>query len=379
MSFFKRPLFWLLLLQFFFLSQGLFSQWHLPYENNGAIFSSAALNHIRYGLSQTKGQDVGGFVKDPAQGWPTNLVPSTEFKPYGHHPPALALSLSLIYKTISYQPFLARLFVIFFHLGTTMLLFFILKRYFDEKTLFWILLFFVTIPLSSYFGRNVCHEAPGLFFITLALYFLDRNRLVLMIGSLVLGCFFAWPVFWANAILMVYLFFVKKQKREAAILFLATLLCSLVIFWQITALIGFTELERAFWARTVMETQAVDLSSPSILAWIQRFFYYVGLNFGFVIVLGVLGLASWKKMKPCVRDIISYFIFIAGAHVLIFLNGAYFHPYWQFYSLPAMSILAGIVVVRLSLPLKIAMVFLLFSHAGLVLAYYHTNFFIAYR
>lgn len=97
----RAPFALVFLLAIFLLTLNIATPWHSSHEDNGLVFESAAINHIRFGLGFTKGQDyfdlsVTQPAISPASIHPQGVRDAQEFQYfltgpthpelYGHHP-----------------------------------------------------------------------------------------------------------------------------------------------------------------------------------------------------------------------------------------------------------------------------------------------------
>lgn len=171
------------------LSIGIREDWRLMHEDNGAIFTTLALSHVRLGLARTRAHDL---FFEPATG--RGAV-------YGHHPPAMALLVAGAFRLAgSDAPWVARCVVIPFHLGSLLLLLSLLRRFFSARASLVGGFLFATVPMSAFFGRMVDYEPVCLFAVLLQLYgFVRLEQSGWQIGMplVALGIAFGGLVDWA--------------------------------------------------------------------------------------------------------------------------------------------------------------------------------------
>jgi hypothetical protein len=134
-----------------------FNSWH---EFNSALFSQFARNHIQYGLGYTKLYCTRGV----------SLEPPAEPERYLNHPPLLALFVATPLLVFGDHEWAARLVPIAATVGSAALWMTILTRLGDPLMGTVAGLFFVTLPLTVYFGRMVDHVAPVQFFSLLMIH-----------------------------------------------------------------------------------------------------------------------------------------------------------------------------------------------------------------
>ena len=142
------------------LSRGVttpFNSWH---EFNSALYSQFARNHIQYGLRYTKMYCTRGVSLDP---------PASPAR-YLNHPPLLPLFIVAPLLLFGDHEWAARLVPIAATVGSTALWMMILSRLGGPLLGALAGLFFVTLPLTAYFGRMVDHVAPVQFFSLLMIH-----------------------------------------------------------------------------------------------------------------------------------------------------------------------------------------------------------------
>ena len=100
------------------LSLDLADPWVHSYDANGALFSTAARNYLRYGLRATR----GGQVVNAGQ-----LAPE-RFRFYAHHPPGLSLTIAASFALLGEAEWSARLVPVLFTLAAAALLYLVARR-----------------------------------------------------------------------------------------------------------------------------------------------------------------------------------------------------------------------------------------------------------
>ena len=136
------------------LTLGITEQWTGSYDANGALFSTAARNPLRYGLIATR----GGQVYNAGQ-----LTPD-RFRFYTHHPPGISLTIAASFALLGEAEWSARLVAILFTLGATALLYLVARELAGPWVGFFAALVFVVQPMVAFYGRMPDHEAPATFF-----------------------------------------------------------------------------------------------------------------------------------------------------------------------------------------------------------------------
>lgn len=197
------------------LSIGISRDWRLTHEDNGAIYSTMALSHLRLGLAETKAHDVLYNPHDQTKYF------------YGHHPPGLALSLAAaFYLFDSEAPWTARLVPIFFHLGSIALAMALVGLWFSPAVVILTGFWMATVPMGSFFGRMVGYEPLGLFAVMVQLLAYSsylrgggRRRLAVLSGGVLLGGLIDWPpLYFSLSLFGCEALRCLKQKRLSAAL-----------------------------------------------------------------------------------------------------------------------------------------------------------------
>jgi len=136
---------------------GLFIGWH---EDNSAVYSVFARNHIQYGLRYTK-----LFYT-----WGDTLIPPAEPHRYLDHPPLVSVWAAIPMYFFGDHEWAGRSAPIATTLAGVWLLMVIVSRL--QSPLLGLLsgLFYATLPVTAYFGRMIDPESPVQFFSLLMLH-----------------------------------------------------------------------------------------------------------------------------------------------------------------------------------------------------------------
>jgi len=130
------------------------------HEDNSALFSTFARNHIYYGPGDTKLFDVWDQTKDfPPQ---PNL--------YLNHPPLLSVMTAAAMIVFGDSEWVVRSVPIAAALGSAWLLMVIISRLQSPATGLLAGFFYVMLPVTAYFGRTLNHEPPVQLFSLLMLH-----------------------------------------------------------------------------------------------------------------------------------------------------------------------------------------------------------------
>ena len=129
-------------------------------EDNSALYSLFARNHIRYGLGQTKLFNVWEIVGSRPEG----------VYRYLNHPPLMSLGMTIPMLVFGDHERVERLVPIAMTLGSVWMLMVIISRMQSATLALLTGLFYVTFPMNAYFGQVVDHEPPVQFFSLLILH-----------------------------------------------------------------------------------------------------------------------------------------------------------------------------------------------------------------
>lgn len=359
------------LLAMFLLTLNINTPWHGSHEDNGLVFESAAINHIRFGLIFTKGQDyfdsrvnppafTGGVVQ------PQGVKSAQQFQYfrtgpvhpvlYGDHPPLLGLTVALSLLTFGYHFWAVRLVPIVFMFGALTLFYVLMTLLFDIRAARFASLVFITFPIAAYYGRDVAHEAPTLCCeMGMALCYVLWRRtgrggwLAGVAGCVALGVAYGWPmVFFAWIVFMLDALSARRVDWRLALATagVGTAMSGLVIT-QIAWAAGWSlaNLDGAFFARA-SGTGGASGSLPGV-SWVIGLLHFNFLDFGpwTWIALPAALYFVWRRfqregLSPRMR-MVALFGLGGITHILVFREGAYIHDYWQFYLIPFYAITLG--------------------------------------
>ncbi len=358
-------------LAIFLLTLNVTTPWHGSHQDNGIVFESAAINHIRFGLAFTKGQDyfdasVNPPVITPGDIHPQGVSDAQEFQYlltgpvhpelYGDHPALLGLTIAGSLLLFGYHFWAVRLVPITFTLVALLLFYQLMLLLYNKRVAAFAALLFITFPIAAFYGNDVAHEAPTMCCeMGMALCYLRWRRsghggwLLGVAGCVVLGGAYGWPMFFFAWILLALDTLALRRfnwRLALATAGLSTLVFSLVITqiawvnnWSLTRLHAiFVEraatygsasgiLQAYLWLKWVMHHNLLDfgpwtwLALPAALVFLWRRFRRDGLSLR-IQLIALFGLGGL-------------------AHILVFRDGAYVHDYWQFYLIPFYAALLG--------------------------------------
>lgn len=361
-------------LAIFLLTLNVATPWHSSHEDNGLVFESAAINHIRFGLGVTKGQDYFDATVNPPTITPGSIHPrgvsdAQEFRYlltgpaqpelYDHHPPLLGLTVAASLLTFGYHFWAVRLVPIVFTLLALALFYALMTLLFQSRRLaVFAALLFITFPIAAYYGRDVSHEAPTMCCeLGMALcYTLWRRRraalpahgprddrwLLGVAGCVALGMAYGWPMFFFAWILVALDTLLARRVDWRLVLATGgtvTLVFTLLIVqmawvdgWSLNAL------REAFLVRAA--ANGADPHGLQPFEWVKGILRHNVLDFGpwTWVALPAALIFLWRRYRyegaTLPIQLIALFGLGGLTHILVFREGSYVHDYWQFYLIP---------------------------------------------
>jgi hypothetical protein len=338
---------------------GPFNAWH---SLNDAVHVQFARNHIQYGLRATELYST----------WGSSLEPPAVPDRYLSHPPLVAAWTAVPLWLFGDHEWSARLFPIGATLGSAALLMTIVGRLGSPGLGVLAGFFFVTLPLTAYFGRMIDHEAPAQFFSLLMIHgYLEwtggygvssrprRGALAYATGA-VLGIATAWAVLVMAGLLWAW-HAARVVRRTADARLFAWLtavpgLALVAVVLHIVAACGwdFSMLGALFAKRSLGGEGGLEpWAAWLVVQWgyLMRSFTPLG---ALAAVLGV-GLipaaarnARFRELFPLSGTLAAPAVLSAGQGVLwivAFKNQSWFHDYWQFFLGPYVALaMAGLVI-----------------------------------
>lgn len=350
------------------LTVNIASPWRGVHEDNGSAFQSIAINHIRYGLAATKGQDL---IDSEARQrlTPTGMSEKAEFsfyrfgpvhpEVYGDHPPLLGLTVAGSFFLFGYHYWAERLVPVAYSLAGLVLFYLIALRLFDAAVAVFASALYAVSPMFAYFGRNVAHESAVLFWALLLLFAYinyrdngERRWLVVMAAAVVIGGGYGWPLFYFAPLLLAVDW--VRERRLDRQLALAAVIPAAATLAVVLAQIA--------WARDgnisplanmlLFRTSGSGLNGPvSLSKWWDTIQHYNAAGFGPWSGVAIPAASVFLLLRGRIEGFslrlacLTICALWAISHVLLFRNGAYIHAYWQFYWLPFSALAIGWAVV----------------------------------
>jgi len=317
--------------------------WTGSYDANGALFSTAARNYLRYGLLATR----GGQVVNAGQ-----LGPG-QFRFYAHHPPGLPLTIAASFAVFGVREWSARLVAILFTLGAAALLHLVAKKLGGPWAGFFAALVFVMQPMIAFYGRMPDHEAPAAFFalalVAAYLQWLRQERkgwLVALCALAFAGLWYAWVVFLVPWLLLGYQWLVKRRGARWLILPAATAALGLVCLLAHVALVEGSL--RGLWGALAhrLGSQATDRGARGTFGLADFLTHQAGYFWDCFSVVALAACAAWVlglgRRKASDTLLVLTLAVFALLNLVVFKQGAYVHIYYQFYLALPMALAAGL-------------------------------------
>lgn len=326
---------------------------------NDALFSIMAINHNTYGFHTTHFMNVYPFPTD-----------TLSFSYFIKHPPLLSILLSLNFRILGVYEWSARLFAIVFSLGSIVLLYLLVRRIYDENTALLSGFFMAFLPMTSYFGRMVCHEPLVLFFILTSLYgyrlWMENGRCrwaLLMFTGFILGALTDWPVYFLAPLITIHFLMVTRGNLNRynfgyilALPLIAAFLFILYLAYAAEVKGSIDELVISFFYRTGSVTGDPSVTSSRFTMWefiIKELNRSVMYFTPVCLFLSAIWAYNYIKMyinkEPHFGDSYLFLLYSLGLlYVLVFKQGAWIHVYYGLYYLsPAVALSSSIGLIYL--------------------------------
>jgi hypothetical protein len=347
----------ILLLAFFILTRiyGITALFGGSQGWNDSSFSIYAKNYLEFGFRSGILPYIGFYHSQPVY--------------YANHPPLIPLLVLAAFKVFGVFEWSARLVPLVFSTMSAVLLFKIVKKYWNSTAGYFALFFSAATPMLFHFGRMVCFEPVLTFIALLAVYFyglwLETKRtayMFLVSISFLIGAFIDFPILFLAFGLMVFVTFKVKDPRVFFLSILATILPLFIgfglYFWQISLLKSVSSVEKAYshWANfhALLSFNYYATEITRIITTINP------------IVIGLFIFWACKNMlqKSTYREWLVLILLIFGAlNLVVAPAAAVMHTYWLYYFAFPCIIAASAEISGLAKKIQIILVvlFILFS------------------
>ncbi|MEW5693485.1 MAG: glycosyltransferase family 39 protein [Candidatus Hydrogenedentota bacterium] len=315
-----------------------------PHDDNGALFSQAARNDIRFGFCITK----GGMLLSPAK-------PDIQKKDYYiNHPPLLPIILSFIFRIFGESELNARLLSLCFSVIGLYYFFKIVYNYFGYTEAIFSLIFASVVPISAFYGKMLNFEVFIFAIAMIVMYFFLKSQVsplksffielgLLSIISALIDFGFAFFV-----IGMLFLIKDRADFKKWLVIFISMFIGYLIYIIHIAILQG-TEVYRHLLISFLQRSSIIDseIMPKSLYKFLLQQFILFFPYYNFTIVGSLLFLSGFFLLKRYNKRIIIALLCSGILNIFIFRNAAFIHEYWQFYLLPGVSLIVGICLAEL--------------------------------
>jgi len=321
--------------------------WTGSYDANGARYSTAARNYLRYGLVATRGGQV---------------LLAGEFRPedihfYAHHPPGISLAIAASFGAFGAHEWSARLVPVVFTLGATALMWVVGRQLGGPLVGCLAALVFVAQPMVAFYGRMPDHEAPaGFFALAIAACYgaweRDARRLWLGLGAAAafVGVWFAWVVAVVPWLLVGHHWLTRPRGWGWALVPAAAATVAVASVLGHVALLqgGLGELWRALTLRVGSQAADVGAGAFGLGEFLARQGSYLWTGFSAVSACLALAWVGGTGSRARADALLVAALAIFGIlHVVVFKQGAYVHIYYQFYLALPLALMAALALSEL--------------------------------
>ncbi|MEE8169892.1 MAG: glycosyltransferase family 39 protein [Phycisphaerae bacterium] len=351
------------------LLRGVDQPWVGMQDWNGAYFSYISRNLLRYPIETSRLLPVVEMGSIP--------VTDAEVQRYATHPPGLPWLLAVSFALLGVSEWAARLVPILCSLGSLWLLIRITSSTLGRPVAIVAGLLYAVMPMSTFFGRMVNHEAVVLFFVLLAWWgWFGRLGIVetgrgrafntgLWIAGTVGAIWVDWPGCLAAAAVFVHALWLRRCGRcSTSTVICAALVPAVVVTAAVLWLVyggldgSWTAFGDMAFSRT--ETSAGDLASQRDRSMQGGGRQLTRDNFsprmlGLAVAGLVIAVVQAVRRRPVQAGAshpTTAFLWmiggVGGVWLALFWNQFLRHNYWQFYLGPAVVLLAAIAIVCLN-------------------------------
>lgn len=306
---------------------------HHDWDN--VLWFSAAENHDRYGIEETRLQQILNTIETSAENWSINQ----------RHPPGISLITYGGISIFGHSEFASRVLPFMASLISVALLYALARRLYDDVHAELAVFLFGFTPLMAYYNTKIGHEQFTLPLILLTMLMIvgNRRRGLLIIGFA--GCFISWAWFLFIAIMGLFILWRDGWQRVRWLrgLWIGGLLGGISLLalmaWQQGDFLQ--NLMRAFEDRTAGSSD----DTITLLQWIAvvlpTFFW---IPTPVVTIFGWIGLQRERRTRRLVRRqraILWVPTLVTLIYVTVFWEATFFHDYLIFYLVAVLCIWAS--------------------------------------
>lgn len=338
---------------------------------DGPLFATIARNYLRFGYFSTS----FGMVDNIMDG---------NFNYYANHPPMLGIMVSMAFKLLGINTWSGRIVPILFSVGSIVILYIFTKKIWDIEVAEISAFLAAIMPISSYFGKVINYEPVVLFFALLCIYSFfmvtkwNKKLFLLPLGaSIIIGGLVDYPFFYVVPTLLIYSIFTKTKYMMKYSIYVTLLAISVFLFFLYFTkiLIGSTDF---LFQQGAYRSQMIDyLFTYNFLNII--FDRILNLFTPVLILLSSIWFLISAREKSLKKNFISKealeektktilllcLFFFGILNIIIFSEGAYFHPFWTFYLIPFVSISSAIVINKININMIKVLILVVFLFTSL--------------
>ncbi len=322
--------------------------WAYEHDYNGALVSLAARNHLRFGLTTTRGLMHLGTTSD------------REGPFYLHHPPLVSWWTAAAFSLLDVREITARLAACMWPVLTLLVISIwlwkrglVLAGAAAATTL-------AIVPLLRVFGRMPEPSGPALFFLTVAATQISpaarggRRQTVILTAALLLASLSSWAGFLGSLVASVLMGFLCRRGQRHALAAAAPVLCfgAALFFLGLLSIsaVGFQNLWED--ARSIIEYRTGGGLPVSISKWLSRVLWNRPLRHltflwipGMVVAIFYCLRAARRGLTEEPLGAALLLMTITGfLHILLFPVASWYHNYWHIFLTVPVAMGAGLLV-----------------------------------
>lgn len=289
---------------------------------NGVYWGAVARNYVRYGVLTTKLAMVPG----------NGVVSSDKLEYSFHYAPLFPLIWAAFLAVFGISEWSSRLMSISFSLGTIVVFYLLVKKFFDSKTAFLAVIFWMVTPMFLYFGKMPVHEIPLMFFVLLAFYFYLLGRFKHLLFSTIVAMLITWPGYFIVPAVTFHWFLFKKfrtiKMKQIFILWLSCFVMFALFLLHDDLVTG------SFIGGGVKEIFLSRIGGVALMPYVSLLIRWSWTYYFLLLPLSVIWLVKRGKRF----DIPILFLIFAVIYPLVFRDASFRHDYLLIYFWPFLAL-----------------------------------------
>jgi len=314
---------------------------------NGALYSTIARNHVRYGYRNTR------FAMTRCGGERT--VEELANHRYLNHPPLFAVLLSFSFRVFGVHEWSARLVPLLFSALSLLMLFVVCRLVAGTGPALIAMTLMAVTPMAVYFGAFVDVQGSQVLFVALVMFYFywkwytSRKRVffLALILSFLIGAALDWPVYLFALGLFLH-FLVNPGRPGYSRLIVGLPVIAAFAFGVTLAYIGLLHPDRSLsgfldaFRFQGLASSSTFAESGMWAAWAERLgVYFLRYYTPPLLILALFWmaralLAGAFLRAPAGAGFVFCFAFLGVMHVALFPAGSAVHEFWSFYLIPAL-------------------------------------------